>query len=256
MFPLRDDNPTLRTPVVTYLLIAANVAVWVLVQGMGSDPLLAISICNHALIPGEFLHTLPAGSPVPMGPGIACVVSDQATWYKPLSSMFMHGSWMHLIGNMWFLHIFGNNVEDSQGRGRFLVFYLLCGLAAALTQTFLDPRGNIPMVGASGAIGGVMGAYVVLYPRVQIHMFVFLFVFITRIVVPAFFMLGYWFVLQLLSGWMSYGRSGGGTAFGAHAGGFLAGAILIYLFKDSTLVAEHRARALNWQRGHFRDTAY
>src|SRR5678816_8263 len=136
MFPLRDDNPTLRTPVVTYALIAANVIVWVLVQGMGNDPQLAISICNHALIPGEFLHTLPAGSPVPMGPGIACVVSDQATWYKPLSSMFMHGSWMHLIGNMWFLHIFGNNVEDSQGRGRFLLFYLLCGLAAGLTQTF------------------------------------------------------------------------------------------------------------------------
>ncbi|HEX5819687.1 MAG TPA: rhomboid family intramembrane serine protease [Gemmatimonadales bacterium] len=256
MFPLRDDNPTLRTPVVTYALIAANVAVWVLVQGMGSDPQLAVSICNHALIPGEFLHTLPAGSPVPMGPGIACVVSDQATWYKPLSSMFMHGSWMHLIGNMWFLHIFGNNVEDSQGRGRYLVFYLLCGIAAALTQTFLDPRGSIPMVGASGAIGGVMGAYVVLYPRVQIHMFVFLFVFITRIVVPAFFMLGYWFVLQLLSGWMNYGRQGGGTAFGAHAGGFLAGALLIYLFKDKALVAAHRARAQNWQRGHFRDTAY
>jgi membrane associated rhomboid family serine protease len=256
MFPLRDDNPTLRTPVVTYALIAANIAVWVLVQGMGSDPQLAVSICNHALIPGEFLHTLPPGSPVPMGPGLSCVVSDQATWYKPLSSMFMHGSWMHLIGNMWFLHIFGNNVEDSQGRGRYLVFYLLCGIAAALTQTFLDPRGNIPMVGASGAIGGVMGAYVVLYPRVQIHMFVFLFVFITRIVVPAFFMLGYWFVLQLLSGWMSYGRQGGGTAFGAHAGGFLAGALLIYLFKDKALVAAHRARAQNWQRGHFRDTAY
>jgi membrane associated rhomboid family serine protease len=256
MFPLRDDNPTLRTPVVTYALIAANVIVWVLVQGMGNDPQLAISICNHALIPGEFLHTLPAGSPVPMGPGIACVVSDQATWYKPLSSMFMHGSWMHLIGNMWFLHIFGNNVEDSQGRGRFLLFYLLCGLAAGLTQTFLDPRGNIPMVGASGAIGGVMGAYIVLYPRVQIHMFVFLFIFITRIVVPAFFMLGYWFVLQLLSGWMSAGREGGGTAFAAHAGGFLAGVILIFLFKDNALVAAHRARALNWQRGHFRDTAY
>ena len=256
MFPLRDDNPTLRTPVVTYALIAANVIVWVLVQGMGNDPQLAISICNHALIPGEFLHTLPAGSPVPMGPGIACVVSDQATWYKPLSSMFMHGSWMHLIGNMWFLHIFGNNVEDSQGRGRFLLFYLLCGLAAGLTQTFLDPRGNIPMVGASGAIGGVMGAYIVLYPRVQIHMFVFLFIFITRIVVPAFFMLGYWFVLQLLSGWMSVGREGGGTAFGAHAGGFLAGVILIFLFKDNALVAAHRARAQNWQRGHFRDTAY
>ena len=256
MFPLRDDNPTIRTPVVTYALIAANVIVWVMVQGMGADPQLAASICNHALIPGEFLHTLPAGSPVPMGPGIACVVSDQATWYKPISSMFMHGSWMHLIGNMWFLHIFGNNVEDSQGRGRFLLFYLLCGLAAGLTQTFLDPRGNIPMVGASGAIGGVMGAYIVLYPRVQIHMFVFLFIFITRIVVPAFFMLGYWFVLQLLSGWMSAGREGGGTAFAAHAGGFLAGVILIFLFKDNALVAAHRARAQNWQRGNFRDTAY
>jgi len=256
MFPLRDDNPTLSTPVVTYALIAANVAVWVLVQGMGTDPQLAESICNLALIPGEFLRTLPAGSAVPMGPGVACVVSDAPSWYKPISSMFMHGSWMHLIGNMWFLHIFGNNVEDSQGRFRYLVFYLLCGVAAALTQAFLDPRGNIPMVGASGAIGGVMGAYVMLYPRVQIHMFVFLFVFITRIVVPAYFMLGYWFLLQLLSGFMTHGQGGGGTAFAAHGGGFLAGALLIFLFKDNELVAQHRAGAHNWQRGHFRDTGY
>jgi membrane associated rhomboid family serine protease len=256
MFPLKDDNPTLRAPVVTYALIAVNVAVWVLVQGMGAEEPLQRSICNLALIPGEFLHTLPAGSPVPMGPDINCVVSDAPSWYKPLSSMFMHGGWMHLIGNMWFLHIFGNNVEDSQGRFRYLVFYLLCGIAAALTQAFLDPRGNIPMVGASGAIGGVMGAYIVLYPRVQIHMFVFLFVFVTRIVVPAFFMLGYWFVLQLLSGAASFGRSGGGTAFWAHVGGFVAGVVLIFLFKDNRLVAEHRAGAQLWQRGQFRDTGY
>jgi len=256
MFPLRDDNPTLRTPVVTYGLIAANVLVWVLVQGMGADLPLARSVCNLALIPGEFLHTLPAGTPVPMAPGLSCVVSDAPSWYKPVTSMFLHGSWMHLIGNMWFLHIFGNNVEDSQGRGRYLVFYLLCGIAAALTQAFLDPRGNLPMVGASGAIGGVMGAYVVLYPRVQIHMFVFLFIFITRIVVPAYFMLGYWFVLQLLSGWMSYGQGGGGTAFGAHVGGFLAGVILIFFFRDRNLVAAHRAGAHLWRRGQFRDPAY
>ena len=256
MFPIRDENPTLRTPVVTYGLIALNVAAWVLIQGMGTEPRLIQSVCQLGLIPAELFQTLPAGTEVAAGKGVACVLGNTPTWWTPLTSMFMHGGWLHLIGNMWFLHIFGNNVEDSQGRGRFLLFYLLCGLAAGLTQTFLDPRGNIPMVGASGAIGGVMGAYIVLYPRVQIHMFVFLFIFITRIVVPAFFMLGYWFVLQLLSGWMSAGREGGGTAFAAHAGGFLAGVILIFLFKDNALVAAHRARALNWQRGHFRDTAY
>ncbi len=121
-------------------------------------------------------------------------------WYPPLTSMFLHGGWLHLIGNMWFLWLFGNNVEDSMGRVRYLAFYLLCGLAAAATQTFMNPSSIVPMVGASGAIGGVMGAYVILYPRVRVHMLVFLFIFITRIVVPAYLMLGYWFLLQLLGG--------------------------------------------------------
>jgi membrane associated rhomboid family serine protease len=210
-------------------------------------------VCELGLIPGEFLRNLPAGTEVSAGPGVSCVLGNTASWYTPLTSMFLHGGWMHLIGNMWFLHIFGNNVEDSMGRFRYLVFYLLCGIAAALTQTFVSPNSGIPMVGASGAIGGVMGAYVVLYPRVQIHMLIFLFVIITRIVVPAYWMLGYWFLLQLVSGWGSLGADRGGVAFGAHVGGFVAGAVLVYLFRSPVLVAEHRANAHNWIRGRFRD---
>jgi membrane associated rhomboid family serine protease len=155
--------------------------------------------------------------------------------------MFLHGGWFHLIGNMWFLWLFGNNVEDSMGHVRYLVFYLLCGVAAAATQTAVSPASIVPMVGASGAISGVMGAYVVLYPRVRVHMLVVLFVFITRIVVPAYVMLGYWFLLQLLGGSMAQGE--GGVAFWAHVGGFVAGAVLISMFKDRELVREHRALA-------------
>src|SRR6185295_1996698 len=133
--------------------------------------------------------------------------------------------------NMWFLWLFGNNVEDSMGRARYLAFYLLCGLAAAGTQTFLSPNSAVPMVGASGAISGVMGAYIVLYPRVRVHMLVILVIFVTRIVVPAYVMLGYWFLIQLIGGGLTSG-SEGGVAFWAHAGGFIAGALLILLFRD------------------------
>jgi membrane associated rhomboid family serine protease len=254
MFPIRDDNPILRTPVVTYGLIALNVAVWILLQGAGTEPRLIKSVCELGLIPGELLRTIPAGTAIPAGGGYQCVIESTASWYTPLTSMFLHGGWMHLIGNMWFLHIFGNNVEDSMGRMRYLIFYLLCGIAAALTQTFLSPHSGIPMVGASGAIGGVMGAYVVLYPRVQIHMLVFLFIIVTRIVVPAYWMLGYWFLLQLVSGWGSIGADRGGVAFWAHVGGFIAGAVLVFVFRDKDLVAEHRAQLHNFVRGHFRDS--
>jgi membrane associated rhomboid family serine protease len=157
--------------------------------------------------------------------------------------MFLHGGWFHLIGNMWFLWLFGNNVEDSQGHGRFTAFYLLSGLAAAAAQTLVNPDSAIPMVGASGAISGVMGAYIVLYPKVRIHMLVILGFFITRIAVPAFLMLGYWFLIQLLGGLPTLGEEKGGVAFWAHAGGFLAGAALILVFKDDELVAKHRALA-------------
>ncbi len=174
MFPYRDDNPTLHTPFVTLILIGINLAVWVLVQGMGAEPLLSRSVCELGLIPGEFLGNLPMGATVPMGPHTVCVMGDEQTWFTPLTSMFLHGGWFHLIGNLWFLWVFGNNVEDSMGHSRFLVFYILCGLVAAAAQTFMSPASAIPMVGASGAISGVMGAYIVLYPRVRIHMLVIL----------------------------------------------------------------------------------
>jgi len=240
MFPYRDDNPTLATPVVTLLLIAVNAAVWILVQGMGQDPALTRSVCELGLIPGEFLGRVAPGTSLPLSPGEVCVLGARH-WLTPLSSMFLHGGWLHLIGNMWFLWVFGNNVEDSMGRARYLAFYLLCGLAAAATQTFMSPNSIVPMVGASGAISGVMGAYVILYPRVRVHMLVFLFVFVTRIVVPAYLMLGYWFLLQLLGGSAAQGE--GGVAFWAHVGGFIAGAALISVFKDPALVQRHRALA-------------
>jgi membrane associated rhomboid family serine protease len=242
MFPYRDDNPTLATPVATFLLIGANVAMWLLVQGMGAEPNLSRSVCELGLIPGEFLGLLPEGYRIPMGEATMCVIGDERTWFTPLTSMFLHGGWFHLIGNMWFLWVFGNNVEDSMGHLRYVAFYVLCGLTAAAAQAFMNPSSPIPMVGASGAISGVMGAYIVLYPRVRVHMLVFLGIFITRIVVPAYLMLGYWFLLQIIGGGLTSGE-GGGVAFWAHAGGFVAGAILINVFRDSELVAQHRALA-------------
>jgi len=247
MFPYRDDNPTLATPIVTFLLMGANVAMWVLVQGMGAEPSLSRSVCELGLIPGEFLGLVPQGATVPMGPQTVCMLGDEQTWFTPLTSMFLHGGWFHLIGNMWFLWVFGNNVEDSMGHIRYLAFYLLCGLAAAAAQTFMNPSSAIPMVGASGAISGVMGAYIVLYPKVRVHMLVILGIFITRIVVPAYLMLGYWFLLQLVGGGLTK-SSEGGVAFWAHAGGFIAGALLIRLFKDPELVAQHRALAKTTNR--------
>jgi membrane associated rhomboid family serine protease len=162
--------------------------------------------------------------------------------------MFMHGSWMHIIGNMWFMWIFGGNVEDSMGHARFALFYLLCGLAAGAAQIVANTVSPIPMVGASGAIGGVMGAYIVLYPRVHVHLLVFLGFYITTFAVPAVWMLGYWILVQLVSGVTSIGAQGGGVAFWAHVGGFTAGAVLVMLFKDESLLARHPYRGWSQKR--------
>jgi len=242
MFPIRDDNPTLGTPAITVVLIGLNVAAWILVQGMGAEPTLSQSVCELGLIPGELLGRIPEGYTLPMSREMSCVIGPPH-WYTPLSSMFLHGGWLHLIGNMWFLWLFGNNVEDSMGHGRYLVFYLLCGLAAAAAQTLVNPNSAIPMVGASGAISGVMGAYIVLYPKVRVHMIIFLGFFITRAVVPAYVMLGYWLLLQIVGGLPALAEESGGVAFWAHAGGFLAGAVLVLVFRDEDLVARHRALA-------------
>jgi membrane associated rhomboid family serine protease len=239
MFPIRDDNPHFLTPLVTVGIIALNAIAWAFAQGLGSEPALSRSVCLLGLTPGELLNTLPAGTRFQIGPDTYCALTDSSSSYTLLTSMFMHGGWMHLISNMWFLWIFGNNVEDSMGHVRFALFYLLCGLVAAAGQLISNPASGVPMVGASGAIGGVMGAYVVLYPRVHVHMLIFLGFFITTVAVPAVFMLGYWFLLQVLGGFGSMGDSGGGTAFWAHIGGFAAGAALIRLFQLQAMVARH-----------------
>jgi membrane associated rhomboid family serine protease len=150
---------------------------------------------------------------------------------------------------MWFLWIFGGNVEDSMGHVRFALFYLICGAAAAAAQVFADLASPIPMVGASGAIGGVMGAYIILYPRVHVHMLVILGFYVTTFAVPAVAMLGYWILVQFVGGMMSMGASGGGVAFWAHIGGFVAGVVLIMLFKDERLLAQHPYRGWR-QRTH------
>jgi membrane associated rhomboid family serine protease len=182
MIPIGDENPTLRTPIVTYLLLAALLAVWVLVQGAGFDePRLAATVCNLGLVPGELTGAAPEGTAVPIGPGMACVVDrEPINWLTPLFSMFLHGSWMHLLGNALFLWVFGNNVEDSMGRRRFLLFYLVCGLAAAATQVAVGPASPVPMVGASGAISGVLGGYLLLYPRIRIRVLFIFIIFFRR----------------------------------------------------------------------------
>ena len=245
MFPYRDENETIRTPVVTIALIAVNLVVWFLVQGAGAEPRLGASVCNLGLIPGELTLQAKVGSGFDMGNGFACIVDPGRAPSHVLYSMFLHGSWMHILGNMWFLWIFGNNVEDSMGRARFLVFYLLCGAAAAAAQVALKPSSIIPMVGASGAISGVMGAYIVLFPKVKVYTLVPLGFFLTTFALPAWVMLGYWMALQLLGG---IGGAESGTAFGAHIGGFIAGAVLIKLFARSDYLAEHQAH--HWAPRH------
>ena len=240
MFPIRDENPTIHTSVVTFAIIGINAVLWGLVQEFGSHPALAKSVCRFGLIPGELLGTVAAGTRVPLAENLSCIVSNTSNWATVLTSMFMHGGWFHLIGNMWFLAVFGDNVEDVMGKIRFSFFYLICGVTAAAAQMISNPSSAVPMVGASGAIGGVLGAYVVLFPRAPVDLLVFLGFFITRMVVPAFLILGYWFVLQLLGGMFSLGVASGGTAFWAHVGGFVAGISLVKLFCDSKRLEARR----------------
>jgi membrane associated rhomboid family serine protease len=242
MFPVRDDNPQILTPYATIAIVILNIVAWIVVQGWGMDPALPRSICTLGLVPGELLHNLPAGARFQVGAHAVCVIGSAANWASILTHMFLHGSWMHIIGNMWFLWVFGDNVEDAMGHGRFVVFYLLCGFAAAALQILSSPTSGLPMVGASGAIGGVMGAYVVLYPRVNVHMLFWLGFYVTTFAIPAIWMLGYWFLVQVLSGLSVLGAPRGGVAFWAHIGGFAAGAILVFFFRDPELLARHPRR--------------
>jgi membrane associated rhomboid family serine protease len=242
MFPLSDDNPRLRPPLATIAIIVLNVLVWVLVQGMGSPTALAESLCHYALIPGDLLGTIEPGTLQPLSNELACRLTGERSVSSLFTSMFMHGGWFHIVGNMWFLWVFGDNVEDVMGPFRFVAFYVLCGLAAAIAQIVTDVSSTLPMVGASGAIGGVMGAYALLFPRARVNTLIFLGFYVTTIGVPAVFMLGYWFLIQLLGGLPALGSAEGGVAFWAHIGGFVGGLALIYAFVRRDYLAAYGPR--------------
>ncbi|GAB5448396.1 rhomboid family intramembrane serine protease [Gymnodinialimonas sp.] len=207
MFPIRDHNPSERTPFVTWALIVINVVVFLLYFPSmgGSEAQLMAFYTEWGLVPQMALR--------------------DGAFDTVFTSMFLHGGWMHLIGNMVFLWIFGDNLEDQMGHLGFALFYLASGAAAAGGQILSDPASTIPMVGASGAIAGVMGGYLLMFPRARIDVLVILVVFIKIFTIPAWLMLGLWFALQLVSG-LSMDLVGGGVAYWAHAGGFIAGVVL------------------------------
>lgn len=253
MIPLSDDHPTLRTPVMTYAILATMVGVWIFVQGGGfNEQQLATSICNLGLVPGEITHQARLGTAVPLGNGWACVVDNEPiNVLTPLISMFLHGGWGHLLGNCLFFWVFGNNVEDSMGRLRFLVFYLLCGMAAAATHILVQASSPVPTVGASGAISGVLGAYLVLYPKVRVRMLFFFIFFFKIIPIPAWAVLLWWFAWQVVGGLpeLTHMRPevSSGVAVWAHIGGFIAGVILVKLFENASLVARRALPEDAWK---------
>jgi membrane associated rhomboid family serine protease len=249
LIPLSDENPTLHTPVMTWIILGLMFVAWFVVEGAGNPFRMAVSVCNYGMVPGELSGRVRVGVGVPLGSGLACVVDRSAVnWLTPVTSIFLHGGWMHLLGNALFFWVFGNNIEDSMGPVRFLGFFILCGLVAGATHVIVDPGSPIPTVGASGAIAGILGAYLVLYPKVKVNM-LFIFVIFFRIIpLPAWIVLAYWFVVQLLSGWSQLTplrpEISGGVAFWAHIGGFIAGVSLIKLFEDRRLVAARTRRDL------------
>ena len=225
MIPLHDINPTRTRPVVTITLIIVNLLVFLYQLSVGLSP----SVIAYGLIPAELVHGANRLYDVPgmdLPPGVG-VVNLNPAWMTLFTSMFMHGGWMHIIGNMWFLWIFGNNVEDTMGKEKFIGFYLLSGVVAAVAQILTGPGSATPMVGASGAIGGVLGAYLMLFPGSRVICLIPLgFIFFTH-EVPAWIVLGFWFVLEFIRGVLSLGVGDvGGVAYAAHVGGFLTGVVL------------------------------
>jgi membrane associated rhomboid family serine protease len=227
--PLYDDNPTARDPIVTYLLIGLCVGAFLWQLGQNDEYRV---LCGYGMIPARLFGL--------WHPPRACQVVP--AWTTLVTSMFLHGGWFHLIGNMMFLWIFGNNIEDVLGHGRFVLFYLCCGVVAALCQAFSSYGAHVPMVGASGAIAGVLGAYLILYPSANVHVFIWIVIFFRIVIIPAWILLGLWFALQLFSG---FERAPGtpGVAFWAHVGGFVAGVILVTVIRPRGLALLQPARS-------------
>ena len=260
MIPISDDNPTLHTPWMTVSILLSLFAIWLGYQGAGlGEHQLATSVCNLGMVPAELLRSQPVGTAIPMGQGLACVVDAlPVNWLTPLTSMFLHGSWGHILGNALFLWVFGNNIEDSMGSFRFLAFYLICGLIAAAAHVFTAPTSPIPTVGASGAISGVLGAYLVLHARARVNILFFFFIFVRVIPVPAWMMLLWWFGWQVISGLPQLSPMrpdvSGGVAFWAHIGGFVSGLVLVKLFENPVLVAKRRLmRQVSYAPASLRD---
>jgi membrane associated rhomboid family serine protease len=224
MLPIRDDQPRYSTPFVNYFLIGLNLVIFLFEAALDPQSL-NLLIHQFGVVPYHLAVFLGGSHRYPL-PAIVLPF---------FTSMFLHGSWMHVIGNMWFLYIFGDNVEDYLGHFKYLVFYILTGLIAMSTQVAIDLHSTVPTVGASGAIAGVLGAYFVLYPRARVLTWFFVFV----LWVPAWVILGYWFVLNFLSGTATtlavQGQSMGGVAFWAHVGGFISGALLVKVFGERGL---------------------
>ena len=214
MFPIRDETPSGTFPTVTILLIAVNIGVYVKEVQLNREQQEKL-MWRYAIVPARIVDA------VSTSPENAAALAPSF-----FTSMFLHGGLFHLLGNMWYLWIFGNNVEDRLGRVRFLLFYLMCGLLAGFTHVYLHPNSPVPTIGASGAIAGVLGAYFISYPGARVLCLVFIFIFITFIRIPAFILLGFWFLMQLLSG-TAEGHSN--VAWWAHIGGFVAGMVLIVL---------------------------
>jgi membrane associated rhomboid family serine protease len=226
MIPLKDDNPRRTLPVVTILLVAANVAAFLYQVSLGPRAGQEL-VMEMGVVPARVPALLTGRVPFSL---------EALQWaFSPLfSSMFLHGGWLHLIGNMWFLWIFGDNVEDYFGHFRYLLFYLVCGVGAGLAHTVANLSSTVPSVGASGAISGVMGAYIVLYPRARILTLVPLLVIFFTVRLPAMVILGYWFAIQFFSGLGTLGmRASGGVAFWAHIGGFALGALIALAVKET-----------------------
>lgn len=257
MFPISDESSGINRPaVVTICLILANIAVFVLLQGFGSNEnfTYAFSTVPHEIVTGQDVaRTIGVADPLsgdPVG-SIALQPTPGSVYLTLLTSMFMHGGFMHLFGNMLFLWIFGDNLEHAMGGKKFLLFYLACGVVAALAQVFttVATGGNhfIPMLGASGAISGVLGGYLLLFPHRRVN--VLMFRMITQ--VPAYVALGLWFVFQLVSGLGIFGdgTQNGGVAYAAHIGGFIAGLVLVKLFAAGTpAAAASESQARQYQR--------
>jgi hypothetical protein len=227
-FPLKDNIPSFHKPYVNNSIIAVNAAIFLfeLSLGAGSQKLVQV----FGFVPARFLHQLWL-HPLNLG----------EAFFPIFSSMFLHGGWLHIIGNMWFLFIFGDNVEDTLGHRRYLFLYLACGVAACFSQLLAAPDSRLPMIGASGAIAGVMGAYFFLFPRARVLTLVFIILFITVVEIPAYIFLGLWFVMQFFFGAL-VDAAMGGVAFWAHVGGFLVGIFLIHLLIPHQIRGPFRRR--------------